>query len=77
MCPLLYRNSKDAIINLDNSLLQSCLQKSQVMADFHDKVFPSDTKEKEAILSKTDYNLSKKINLRKRMKATLTCQTIG
>jgi hypothetical protein len=70
MCPLLYRNSKDANINLDNSLLQSCLQKTQVMADFSCQSFPSDTKEKEAKLSKTDFNLSKK------MKATLTCITI-
>jgi hypothetical protein len=32
--------------------------------------FPSDIKEKDAILSKTDYNLSKK------MKSTLTCLTM-
>jgi hypothetical protein len=41
------------------------------MAYFSCQSFPSDTKEKEAKLSKTDFNLSKK------MKATLTCITIG
>jgi hypothetical protein len=41
------------------------------MADFHAKVFPRIPRKKEAKLSKTDFNLSKK------MKATLTCLTIG
>jgi hypothetical protein len=78
--PLLYQNSKkDANprwIN-PNTNLDSSLQKTQVIAEFHAKVFPQIPRKKEAILSKTDYDLSKKINFLKKMKATLTCLTIG
>jgi hypothetical protein len=61
--PLPYQNSKkDANANLDNSLLITILlTKDPSYGRLSCQSFPSDTKEKEAILSKTDYNLSKNI----------------
>jgi hypothetical protein len=47
------------------------------MVDFHAKVFPRIPRNKKIYPSKTDYTLIKKDNSRKKMKATLTCLTIG
>jgi hypothetical protein len=77
-CHLPYQNSnKDANTNLDNSLLITILfTKDPSYGELPCQSLPLDTKEKESILSKTDYNLTKNIYLSKKMRDTLTCLTI-